>query len=137
MQKRKQPKNQSEVVKGTYSYTFPFKSTEAGWMAGFPIGIDPGPREYRFTVIIACKKQYVLSDMIYLNILILSSPFPLYICRCIIISKINHFSLIFFLKKKEHKDPTVSGAAPHRHLCTGCFKFVTVAIYPFKPAARI
>lgn len=62
LQKSTQPENHSEVVTGTYSYTFPFKSTEAGWIAGFPIGMDPGPRECRFTVIIACKKQYVVSD---------------------------------------------------------------------------
>lgn len=32
---------------------------------------------------------------------------------------------------------TEIGAAPHFHLFTGFFKLVTVARYPFKPAASI
>ena len=41
----------------TYAYAFPFKSIVAGWTAGFPIGLAPGPRDHLLTVIIACQSQ--------------------------------------------------------------------------------
>lgn len=37
----------------TYSYALPFKSTEAGWITGLPIEVEPEFWDQRLTVIIA------------------------------------------------------------------------------------